>query len=371
MIHDLTFFTSLDIFLFYAFCSVAGIQLFYIVFIYARFAFFTREIKKQKNLPPLSLVIITHNKANLLAKYLPKFLEQNYPEFEVIVVLNQSNDDSKFILARYQEQYKHLKFTSIERNKHLSIDKKLPFNLASKAARYAHFVLADIHYPPSSERWLYQLGTSHSGNISLVLGYNNIEKTNSLFNIIIRQHTAWHFINMFSYTLAKLSVIGSIRNVSFIKPVFNSIIESEKNDFFIPKRIKNNHASIIISPESFVFSKNKLSWSEWLTELRSYQKIHARVGIIKKLIIKLYPLSLFLFYGLFITLIFEDFFTLINLLIFVFIFCLKWFIQGFCFIKLGEKKGFYLFPFFELFYFVWMPIVYYTDNSKTIINERS
>ncbi len=49
--------------------------------------------KKQQltdNRPPVSVVICARNEGENLQMFLPKILEQNYPDFEVIVVSNCS-----------------------------------------------------------------------------------------------------------------------------------------------------------------------------------------------------------------------------------------------------------------------------------------
>lgn len=130
--------------LFYFFCIFVLVQLLYLFVIYIRLAFFKE--KKQNDsteLPPLSVIIAARNEADNIYENLPYILTQNYPEFEVIVIVNQSVDDSKYILDAYQQQYKNLRFTVVERSKHLRPGKKLSLNIGIKAAKYEHLVMTD------------------------------------------------------------------------------------------------------------------------------------------------------------------------------------------------------------------------------------
>ena len=84
--------------------SAAGvllvIQLFYYLGIYNRIH--TRNIADKKNelhftkeLPPLSVIICARNESANLRQFLPAILEQDYPQFEVIVINDGSTDESE------------------------------------------------------------------------------------------------------------------------------------------------------------------------------------------------------------------------------------------------------------------------------------
>lgn len=54
-----------------------------------------------ETLPPVSIIVPARNEADVLPNCLPTILEQNYPEFEVIVVDDQSTDDTKKVLKQF------------------------------------------------------------------------------------------------------------------------------------------------------------------------------------------------------------------------------------------------------------------------------
>src|SRR5690606_978928 len=69
------------------------IQLYYIFFVYGKLSLYKvksfREIARQ---PPISVIICAHNEEENLKKFLPGILEQDYPQFEVILVDDCSDD---------------------------------------------------------------------------------------------------------------------------------------------------------------------------------------------------------------------------------------------------------------------------------------
>jgi cellulose synthase/poly-beta-1,6-N-acetylglucosamine synthase-like glycosyltransferase len=61
----------------------------------------------------VSLLISARNEAENLERFLPAFLTQDYPEYEVVVVNDRSTDHSEEVLGRLAQLYPHLRFTSL------------------------------------------------------------------------------------------------------------------------------------------------------------------------------------------------------------------------------------------------------------------
>jgi len=57
---------------------------------------------------PVSVVICAHNEYRNLETNLPLILEQDYPDFEVIVVNHASDDDTAFLLEEMANRYPRL-----------------------------------------------------------------------------------------------------------------------------------------------------------------------------------------------------------------------------------------------------------------------
>ena len=115
----------------------ALIQIMYVLFIYSKLAFHkSKPIDDHQNWMPISVIIAARNESDNLYENLPAILSQDYPVYEVIVVNNQSIDDSGWILNAYARQFPNLRVVELSKNKHLRPGKKLPITLAIKAAKY-------------------------------------------------------------------------------------------------------------------------------------------------------------------------------------------------------------------------------------------
>src|ERR1700739_3711705 len=90
--------------IFYSFCLVTLIQVLYYIFFYLRFAFYKPQPKTTSQTHPVSVIICARDEAANLAKNLAGALVQQYrTTHEVIVVNDNSFDDSKYLLEEFQK----------------------------------------------------------------------------------------------------------------------------------------------------------------------------------------------------------------------------------------------------------------------------
>lgn len=351
---------------------MVALQFLYVIFIYARLAFYKPK-SNNSSLPPVSIIIAARNEADNIYENLPTVLDQDYPEYEVIVVINQSTDESKYILEAYQQQYKNLRFTIIEKSKHLRPGKKLSVNIGIKAAKFEHLIFTDADCRPISKNWLREISSQFSEKKEIVLGYGPYSTEKGLLNKIIRFDTAWIAVTYFSFALSKLPYMGVGRNMGYTKTLFNKAngfkshysLPSGDDDLFIQEAAKKNNYAISINPAGFAISEPEKTWASWIRQKTRHHSTSDKYQVIKKALLGIYPLTLLLMYIFFITLMFNEDFRWLSLAVFGFIFIIKWWIQGRCFYKLNEKSFIALFPINDIVYAILTPIIYYTSESKT------
>ncbi len=123
--------------------SAAGllvIQLLYYLALYNRIHLHNRAVRKEEvhftqELPPLSVVLCAHDDAEYLRTTLPAILEQDYPQFEVIVINDASTDSTEDILTRMEEKYPHLYHSFTPNSARYISHKKLALTLGVKASK--------------------------------------------------------------------------------------------------------------------------------------------------------------------------------------------------------------------------------------------
>jgi cellulose synthase/poly-beta-1,6-N-acetylglucosamine synthase-like glycosyltransferase len=145
--------------------------------------------KSRRTKKPVSVVICAKNEEENLRAFLPGVLEQDYPEFEVVVVNDASTDGTEDLLAEMSARYPNLRTTHLPMNEKFSHGKKLALTIGLKAARYDHVVLTDADCYPVSDQWLQRMASRLSSEKKIVLGYGGYESRKGILNLIIRYET--------------------------------------------------------------------------------------------------------------------------------------------------------------------------------------
>src|SRR5947208_6451710 len=114
---------------FYLFCLVTLIQVFYYGFFYSRVAFFKEKSKQQSQQHPVSVIICARDEDENIARNLPGVLVQKYSStHEVIVVNDNSIDDAKYILAELQKTFKNLQIVELSQEAKMIAGKNFPLS---------------------------------------------------------------------------------------------------------------------------------------------------------------------------------------------------------------------------------------------------
>jgi cellulose synthase/poly-beta-1,6-N-acetylglucosamine synthase-like glycosyltransferase len=350
----------------------ASIQFLYVTIVFGRLALYKEEEKKPQALPPISIIIAARNESDNLYENLPYILTQDYPEFEVIIVNNQSVDDSTWLLKALCLQHKNLRVVEIAKNKHLLPGKKLPITLGVKGAKYENMLFTDADCRPASNHWLRIMAGSFSEKKEIVLGYAPYYKTKGIINKIIRFDTAFIGVSYLSMALVKLPYMGVGRNLAYSKKVFDTVrgfkshysLPSGDDDLFIQEAAVNENYTIQLSPDSFCFSMPATTWKSWIRQKTRHYTTSSRYNFIKKALLGIYPISLLMTWISFVILLSNANWWIIGLIIFSTLLIIKWLVQGKCLRKLNEKRFAVAFPLWDLGHALLMPIMYNFSDHK-------
>ncbi|MGI8636228.1 MAG: glycosyltransferase [Segetibacter sp.] len=347
---------------FSVFCVVTIIQLYYYIAIFSRLAFYKTAPKLHSQQQPVSVIICAKDEADNIVKNLPGVLVQSYPtSHEVILVNDNSTDDTKYLIQELKKTFKHLMPVALTQEAKMIAGKKFPLSMGIKSSRYETLLLTDADCVPASEHWIQLMQDGYNPETEIVLGYGAYTKSKGILNKIIRFETFHSALQYLSYALAGMPYMGVGRNLSYKKEVFfknkgfSSInfIPGGDDDLFINKAATKTNTAIVIDPDAYTLSEPKKTWREWFSQKTRHYSTAKYYQTKHKWMLGLYSATQFLIYPL---LIVSSFFF--NWWITFIIFGVRLIVQGFIYSKtmkkLNESDLFPLFLLFEL----WMCIYY-------------
>lgn len=301
---------SLEFVLFSLFVLVIIDQLYYFCFVFSKLAFYNPS-EFEKNTEAVSVIICAKNEYANLKKNLPKVLDQDYPDFEVVVVNDASDDYTHELLEDLDRKYPHLKVVNIRENLNFFSGKKFALSIGIKSAKNDLLVLTDADCIPASDQWIRKMAEPFSDkNIEIVLGYGPYEQRKGFLNALIRFDTAMVAIQYFSFSLMKKTYMGVGRNLAYRKSMFiknggfisHYSLNSGDDDLFINRVATKNNTQVQLDPDSFTFSAPKTTYSSWLIQKRRHLTTAKYYKSIFKLLLGKYGFGQLMLYGLFVLL---------------------------------------------------------------------
>lgn len=269
------------------------LQLYFLLFVYSRLAFYKKpQTKENTKTLPLSVIICARNEEENLRQNLPKILNQNYHQFEVILVNDFSEDETKWLLKELCTKYSHLKVVEIAEHVRLKHGKKFAVTLGIKAAQYEHLVFTDADCVPQSDHWLQHMADAFDSGEEIILGYSPYTRRPGFLNALIRFETFHTAMSYLSYALKGNAYMGVGRNLGYTKSLFfrgkgfaaHMHIPSGDDDLFVNQNATPHNTTICIEPAAHVWSEPKTTFSAYFQQKtrhagasKAYRPSHRRM----------------------------------------------------------------------------------------------
>lgn len=266
--------------LFIVFFAAVAVQLIYF------FAFgvaFSRKRAVKETAPlPVSIVVCAHDEEVNLQTLIPLLLAQDYPEFEVIIVDDRSNDNTFDLLLTETKKDHRLRMVHVNRTPPHVNGKKYGITLGIKATRFEWIVLTDADCRPEGNQWLRSLSAEFGAEKQFILGHSPYEKQAGFLNLFIRFESLVTALQYLSFALLGNPYMGVGRNMAYRRSLFmeakgfNNLlhITGGDDDLFVNQHAKGSTTAVSIGEGSRVYSFPKTTWKSFFR-----QKIrHLSVG---------------------------------------------------------------------------------------------
>jgi len=211
---------------------------------------------------PVSVIVCAHDEEKNLRELIPLLLEQQHPEFEVIIVNDRSNDGTYDYLLEETQKHKQLKMVHIDSKPNHVNAKKYAITLAVKASRYDWVVLTDADCRPQSERWLQSMSEACSEDKEIVLGYSPYVKENGMLNLFIRFETLFTALQYVSFALMGMPYMGVGRNLAYRKSLFLNNkgfgdfidVTGGDDDLFVNQHANKKNTAVVLGEQALMHS---------------------------------------------------------------------------------------------------------------------
>ncbi len=130
-----------------------------------------RDYNFTEEKPGASIIVYAKNDADYLAQFLPIILNQDYPNFEVIVVNDGSTDATKDLLSDFEMRYSNLYQTFAPEDTRSVSRKKLSVMLGIKAAKYDYIINTNANCQPQTDQWIAAIMRNFTKGVDVVIGH--------------------------------------------------------------------------------------------------------------------------------------------------------------------------------------------------------
>lgn len=302
--------------------SIVGISLLFAVFIIQIYFYITyyrkpityvsqtdkKEEYQDKDIKSVSVIIIAKNESENLKKNLPAILNQNYPNFEVIVVNDGSTDESQNYLELLSKQDSRLysTFLPISEDKEVERRRIICLTIGIKAAKNDILLFTDAGASPMTDKWIYSMVKPIDNQKEIVLGYSKLIAPTSFWEKICRFDNLIFSLQYFSMAIKNKPFIGTYTNIAYRKEIFfenkgfsKSLSFEYADEVFLNQIMSAHNTVVALDQESFV-ELHIENYSHWKTLKRIYyrSKKHFKGYTPKRFYLESFSRYLFYFFVL-------------------------------------------------------------------------
>ena len=221
------------------------------------------ELQTPTTQPPVSIIISVKKFNTDLPQFLANILEQDYPEFEVIVVTDGISGADNEALTRLKYQYTNLYLTHVPEDTRNISRKKLALTLGIKASKYDYLLFTEPDSLTRTNEWIFSMVRHFSKKKSIVLGFSAINNLNSISQKFMAFDYFLTNLQMISLALFNHPYAGDGRNMAYTKKHFieqkgyvkHRILKRGEDDLFINEIATGDNTAVELSAQSIILAK--------------------------------------------------------------------------------------------------------------------
>jgi biofilm PGA synthesis N-glycosyltransferase PgaC len=223
----------------------------------------------------LSIVLTIKDDEENIKRHLSHFLDQNHPNFEVVVVDDHSTDNSVFVIEELKKSYPMLKTVYLTNENTKMRGLKLATTLGIKASKFESILLSNINCKPRTNNWAKRMHEAKTKGIQVVSGFTYHRGEESFSNLLLRVHSLFNeslHLNLLEHS--KPYSCGSC-NLLVSKELFlsskgfapNLYLPFGEFELLFNKIATPTNSKAVLHPESFISQRLELKKYSFIKEI--------------------------------------------------------------------------------------------------------
>ena len=289
------------------------IQLLYHWGVFSKVAFYKnkRQPKTDGELEPVSIVLCARDAYEYLVELVPVLLGQDYPDFEIVIVNDCSDDETEEYLKDLERKEPRIKPVQLKQHLNFFNGKKFPLSMGIKSAQNDLIVLTDCNCMPTNDQWLRSVVNCYGKNTEVVIGYSPYIRKKGLLNYLMRFDAMQNALLYLSAALKGRPYMGIGKNLSYRKELFyrNKGFTSHyttsvgDDDLFVSQVATKKNTEVLIDPDNAILTTPVSNFHQWSRQKSSRYSTVRQYSAGARLLLSTFYVSQFLFYASFIALI--------------------------------------------------------------------
>ena len=328
----------------------------------------------ERELPSVSVVLSAHNEAAFMKENLVYLLEQNYPDYEVVVVDYMSQDDTPFVLKVCGENYSHLKVVKFREDVNMFRGKKYPLSIGIKSASKKVILLTEPECVPKSFEWIREMMVSmRSDATKMTAGVSIVKQEKGLVNALQQYENLSLTASYMGMALLGNPYTATGRNLALRRDFFfgqGAFVRHYKepdgaDDMFVNENATKRNMAVCMEKDSIMQCDASPNMRSWKLHRKHEYATRKYYGVADKLLMSIYPAGVALFYAALVWLLVQGVFPW-EVLVGVAVLKFGWQILTFSlFAKRLEVKTIQFFaPFFEIYFWFANTFLYIASLLK-------
>ena len=306
------FFNRLSFIILLCFGITLIIQLIYHWCVFSKLAFYKKKdrTKSDDQLEPVSVVVCARDAYEYLQDLIPVLLTQDYPDYEIVIVNDCSEDETEEWLKDIERREPKIKPVQLRQHLNFFNGKKFPLSMGIKSAKNDLIVLTDVNCLPTNSQWLRSVVNSYGNNTEVVIGYSPYMNKKGVFNQIMRFDAVQYAMQYLSAALNRHPYMGMGTNLSYRKELFyrhkgftsHYTTSVGDDDLFISQVANKKNTEVLIDAENAILTTPPHKFGMWAHIKSSRYSTIPQYDTKTKASLALFTWSHFLFYASFIAL---------------------------------------------------------------------